>query len=288
MTMNLQTIYDPGFSNQILQGFNLKELESMESANKLTGVPGFSPATRRLNVINAKRVQEAQRIWQGALAGEVPPFLLKEAFHPTQDFAYRQLMKIAPAVFNESMTSSDFTVLTDQILDKMVWANYQVYEPTWSKIAKVRSDIRDFRLVRTYYFDGGKALFPEVKEKAGFDRRTLNSNFFDYGVKKYEAGYEVSWEAIINDNLNFFQEMPRNMSIGGTNTIENYVTSLYTGAAGPDATLYTNGSVNGINNIITGNPAISIESIQAALAQWMNLTDADGVPITMAGLTIVV
>lgn len=277
-------IENPAFSSQVLESFDLKELEKMEDKGRIEGIRGFSPATRRLNAVQNVRVAEASKLWERAIAGDVHPFILQQAFRPTQDFAFEKLCRDYPKLFNESMTSSDFALLSDQILDKMVLANYQVYAPTWQTLAKVRQDIKDFRAVRSYYFDGGKAMFDKVKEKAGFDRRTLNSSNYEYFVEKYEAGYEVSWEAVINDNLGFFQEMPRNLSIGGNNTIENFVTSLYVDANGPHATFYTGGQ----GNIITANPALSIESLQAAMAQWMNFQDSDGVPITISGMTLVV
>lgn len=263
---------------QVYEGESLQNLD-------VSGITGHNENVRRARAVQRQRADIACEVWADFVDGRLPKDLMREAFNPGEGYRWSEFCRRYPGLMTESMDSSDFSALSDQVLTRSVLANYQLFPTTYQLIAEVDRNIPDFRPISDYAFDGGKATYDVVKEKEGFKRRTMTSARYDMTVLKYEAGYEVSWEAIVNDNINMFQQMPRNLVIGGNNSIEKFSTGLYTDVNGPIATFFTSGN----SNIITGNPALNFETLQAALAQWMNFTDADSVPINVSmGFTLVV
>jgi hypothetical protein len=259
------------------EGIDLKGVE-------LSRVAGFSPVTRRANAVQQVRLEEASRLWLEAQEGKLDPYLLRNAFNPTSEVAFKELCHRYPVLFRETMTVSDFDSLTDQVLDRMLLANYQAMPSPWRAFCRVREDIKDFRSVRLYGMDGGADVLEEVGEGEGFNRRSVSQQKWDMSVKKYAAGYGVSWEAIVNDDLGIFNDLPQRGALAVARSVAKFATSLYIDANGPHASLYTGGN----GNIIAGSPPFSITALQVAFTQMSQMEDVDGHPITIDMVTLVV
>src|SRR4051812_47760794 len=89
---------------------------------------GFSPVIRKHNAVQKLRLAEAVKFWAEAVKnGGMSSYLMQQAFNPTDEFAFRKLNSMYPALFHESMTISDFASLTSQTLDKMLLGNWQMF-----------------------------------------------------------------------------------------------------------------------------------------------------------------
>lgn len=247
---------------------------------------GFNEASRQLAVRQKLKIVEAFRLWKGFMAGEVDSFLMREAFAPRKDYAFRELNKIAPSIFHEAMTRSDFTNLTTYVLDRMMLDNYATFPFTYPQIARVHRNVRDFRTVERWVTDGGERTWQVVGELEGFNRYKVDTSSYTYKVAKYEGGDQISWEAVINDDMDMFTSIPSRLSTGGGRTVELFVTKLYADANGPHASFYTSGNKNIIDtsNYAGGsvNPVLNYNNLAGALAQFMNLMTSDGRPINPA------
>lgn len=256
---------------------NVPISESALNADALMAAPGFNVATRRQNAMHQVRLAEAFELWDQFKEGRIDPYLMRQAFHPTTDYAFNELRRRAPRLFYESMTTSDFSLLTSQVLDSRLMANYASLAPVYDGIAKVRTDIRDFRSVQLAQIDGMEGEFEAVKENEPFTRRKPSQSTYSYSVGKYEAGYQLSWEAVINDNMGIFDDLPQRLALGGRRSADLFWTRLICDVNGPHATMYSSGN----GNIITdaaGNthPKLTFETAMDALGQMMNLKTAEG------------
>lgn len=254
------------------------------TADNLIGVAGFNQASRTAAAKQKIKVTECARMWAGFLAGEVDPFLMKEAFRPTRDYAFDKLRVLAPHIFEEAMTRSDFTNLTTYVLDRMMMDNYNAYPSTYDQVCKVHRNVRDFRSVERWVTDGGESTWQVVEELDGFNRKKVDTSKYSYTVAKYEGGDQISWEAVINDDMDMFGDIPKRLALGGRRTVELFYTNLIADANGPHASFYNSTNGNIINTTSyhsagTNNPVLDYNNLAGALAQFMNLTTAEGRPI---------
>lgn len=183
----------------------------------------------------------------------------------------------------EALTTSDFPLMFGDILDRQLLANYMEIPAVWRNWIKV-STVRDFRNVSRYAVDGAESTLSIVPEQAQYPESSLTESRFQYSVKKYGRRIPFSWEAIINDDLDALKDIPARFARAARRTESKFATSLYVGTTGPDGTIYASGH----SNIVTSNPVLSIASLQTAFTILAAQRDADGEPITIDMVELVV
>ncbi|GAA4439418.1 phage major capsid protein [Phytohabitans houttuyneae] len=185
--------------------------------------------------------------------------------------------------FREAMSTSDFPLLFADSLDRQLYGAYEATVPTWQNYA--RSEVvNDFREVKRFATSGIRGILTKVGELADHPRRSQTETEYKYGVDKYEAGFALSFEAMINDDLGAFMRMPQDLADSARDSEEHFVTTLFADASGPDAAFYTVGN----DNLLTGNPALDREALQAAITKLMKRTDEKGNPIVVKAVELVV
>lgn len=184
---------------------------------------------------------------------------------------------------SEAMTTSDFPLLFGDVLDKLVLANYRETPVSYPGYMATTT-VRDFRLVSRFTIDGLEDRYDEVLERGEYKQAALTEARTQYKVKKYGRGASFSWEAMINDDVSMFDQIPARLGRGARRTEEHFATSLFVDANGPHDSVYTVGNAN----IITGNPALSITSLQSALNQLYSMRDSEGEPIVIQMAHLVV
>ncbi len=231
---------------------------------------------------NLERMTAVAEFWADLRDGRVDPIFAMEALHPTpgRDFIHSEMRSRYPFLFaSEAMTVSDFSILSDNLMERMLMEDYRAYTPTYSRIAKVRSGIKDFRSLKSYGRSGGRDTWGENKELEGFERGKLIQSSRTWSIKKYRRGFQHSWEAVIGDDLGFFNDLPNRLAAGAAFTVEDVVTKLYAGATGFNTAAFTSGFGNIISATISGstvtNPLLSLEALQGAIEMLLNRTDPD-------------
>jgi hypothetical protein len=188
--------------------------------------------------------------------------------------------------FTEAMSTSDFSFLFADILDRQILAKYQSAPVTWDRLAK-RGRVRDFRTVKRFVVNGGEAVLTPVKELSEYPAASVADNAYTYAVTKYGRRIGLSWESIINDDLDAFSDIPDRLGNAARRSEERFVTALYAGASGPNSSFFTSGNKN-IVTTGTVNPALSISALQAAFTVLASQLDTDGAPIVIEAVTLVV
>lgn len=253
-------------------------------------VEGFNAVTRSNSSARKARVAEAARLWVDVIEGRQDPVFLREAMRPRQEILFNALCSKYPAIFptgmRETMTTSDFTALTADVLDRLVYGRFGATPSMWRQVARVRP-LKDFRTVNRRVIDGGDDVWSSVAEKAPHTKQGLTETEATYAPLKYLGGsIPISWEAIMNDDLGIFQDIPERLVDGGMRTIEKFVTELYVDASGPHASLYTTANkniINTTNGASSTNPAFSTAALQDAFTVLLKQVDANGNPINVAG-----
>lgn len=185
----------------------------------------------------------------------------------------------------EAMTTSDFPILFGDILDRQMLAAYREYPSTWQNYVH-RATVRDFRTVeRTPGMLGADQELETVKESSEYPEAKLTEQSpYTYKVAKHGRRVPISWETLINDDLQRLTDIPVRLGRAARRSESRFATKLYVDANGPHASLYTGGN----KNIVTGNPALSIAALQSALQVMAAQVDEQGEPILIEMVELVV
>src|SRR5580693_1170518 len=139
--------------NELLQG--------IFAGSPMTGgmdVPGFSPVVRENNRLREARVLGAAEMWADFREGRLDPFYMRQAFNLTEGGAFNHLCRRYPMVFRETMTTSDFSALTADVLDRQLLGDYtEVPIPVLPLVKS--ATLNDFRNKKIFIFDGLETPF---------------------------------------------------------------------------------------------------------------------------------
>lgn len=183
----------------------------------------------------------------------------------------------------EALTTSDFPMLFGDILDRQLLAGYRETPQVWNQYAK-RGSVRDFRTVKRFFVDGGEGRLTGVAERSPYPAGKVDEGKYQYSVSKFGKRFPISWETLINDDLDALKDAPARMARSARRTEEYFATDLFFGASGPDTTFFASGN----NNIVTSNPALSIAALQTAFTILAAQRDTDGEPILIDAAVLVI
>ncbi|GAF98587.1 unnamed protein product, partial [marine sediment metagenome] len=96
-----------------------------------------------------------------------------------------------------------------------------------------------------------------------------------YAVKKYGRQFDISWEAIINDDLGALRDTPMRFAKAARRAEEFYLTSLFWELAGPiDAYFAAAGGAGAVATV-----PLTIGNLETGVAAMAAYTDVGGSPI---------
>lgn len=185
--------------------------------------------------------------------------------------------------FEEAMTTSDFSLLFADILDRQVLGAYQDWPSTWQTYAR-RGTVRDFRTVKRFALDGASATLDEVGERGEYPEAAVVPSEYEYKVTKRGRRLDWTWEMRVNDDIDSFRELPLILGRAARMTEDKFVTQLYAQSDGPNSTFFTSGH----GNVVTSNPILSVDALETAMTVLASQRDSDGNPIFIDRLNLVV
>lgn len=188
-----------------------------------------------------------------------------------------------PRTFLEAMTTSDFPFLFGDILDRQLLAGYQETPAVHEAFCRMAT-VPDFRAVKRFGVSGAEGVLPRVPEQGEYQAAALSDAQYSYSVQKYGRRVPFSWEAMVNDDLDALKDVPARLGRAARRSESKFVTQLYVDANGPHASFYSVGNANRV----TSNPVLSIAALQTAMTVLAAQKDADGEPIYIEALVLVV
>lgn len=189
--------------------------------------------------------------------------------------------KRAALDFQEAMTTSDFSFLFGDIIDRQMLAAYQNMPVQWEQLAKA-GRVRDFRTVKRFTMDGGESVLQEVGEQSEYPAADLVDGDYEYRVRKFGRRIPLSWETLINDDLDAFADIPRRLGNAARRSEERFATSLYATSTGPDSTFFATGNAN------KTDVQLNVDGLQEAMRMLGEQRDTEGSPIYIEAATLVV
>ncbi len=177
-------------------------------------------------------------------------------------------------LMREAMTTSDFPVLFGEILDRQLLSGFKDTPQVMAQVLR-RASGKDFRTVQRFEISGGDDYLAEVSEKGEYLASSRDVNPYTYALKKYGRQFDISWEALINDDLSALGDTPMRFAKAARRAEERFQTLLFVNAAGPLDAYFSvaNGGAAVANTPLTiGNLETGVQTMAAYL-------DRDGSPI---------
>lgn len=201
--------------------------------------------------------------------------------------------------FQEALVAGDFQQAVFQVLDREVMDRYEDISPVWSQYVSTTT-VRDFKPKNLIDLMGGKAGLDVVPELSEYPARSISKALYRLKVSKYGGRFAISWEAIVNDDLDELRNLPENLAVAARDTESRAAASLLTDGNGPNNSLFnatawgrtydpdTDTWSGGSSNLIAGNPVLTIDSLEAALNAIQQRRDPEGRPIVVRAYKLVV
>ena len=173
----------------------------------------------------------------------------------------------------EALTTSDFPNLFGDVLDRQVLASYKAVAPVWKAFVKMSTVNRIAPQVGGYRYaiTGGDQKLAKVAEKGEYLASDRSEARYELSVDKYGRQFDISWEALINDDLGALKDTPERFARAAIRTEHDLVTSTYAGSTA----LYTR--VAAPNNAV--GTTLSINSLEAGVQFMSSVLDAASNPI---------
>lgn len=224
---------------------------------------------RMSNPTHLKRLTETAKFLNGVFSGKIPLYRLQEV-----------------------LSTSDFTYLFGDIVDRQMLITYAEIPNVWSAVAK-RGTVRDFRASRRIAVDGLETPFYPTFKKAELEGVKYDNNISETAyttqVDVYERGIAFNWRMFINDDLDVMSSLPQRLARGARRTEEKMYVTLFVGSGGYNTTFFSNANkniVNTANGASSNNPALSVQGLRDALTVMALQVDAQANPIYIEGMVL--
>ncbi|MBO0826215.1 MAG: Mu-like prophage major head subunit gpT family protein [Streptosporangiales bacterium] len=184
----------------------------------------------------------------------------------------------------EAMSTSDFPHLFGDVLDRELLAQYQNLAPIWPQFA-ARSLVRDFRPKKYFDLLGGRGVLDKVPQLGEYKARKMSDAEYELAVGKYGNRLPLSWETLINDDLDAFRDAPQRIAQGARDTEDYLATGLIASSAGPNTAFFADHGTfdNSVKHVVLDTDALS-----AALTDISSRRDSEGRPIMVSAAVLMV
>jgi hypothetical protein len=184
----------------------------------------------------------------------------------------------------EGISTSDLPIQLAPVINKILLQNYEATPKVWDRFATrlVVDDFRKQQYLNLRYEDEGlsnqgdtfrEGSLPTVGEydeypTAGWFSVTES----DFSVKKAGQRVRFSWEAVVNDgNISLLERLPIELGLKAAGKEDEEVTKQLV----MSASVNTNNFKAGNNNLLSGNGALTLTNLEAAI-QAANLQQYNG------------
>lgn len=181
----------------------------------------------------------------------------------------------------EALSTSDFGAVFGATMDRQLLTAYQAAPSIWQRFASRRT-VANFKPATLIDVLGGLSVLGNVPELTEYPARKLETGDHTIKVAKRGARFALSWETLINDELDVFRDIPQRLAQAARNTEDFVAAGLVEVGGNPNPGFFTG------NAVLTGNPALTSESLEDALQNLGSRKDQDGNPIITGGRVLMV
>lgn len=188
-------------------------------------------------IIEAMKLIRQNQISQAAKAGALSVELAEKQIAEVADkfnFLDRELSGIKPtgthSRLGEVMTSGDFTYAIEEFVQRKAVPGYKAMGFAFEPLVKMDT-LPNYQSVNRYQdrnsLDDLEFVGEKSQARAGLRSDAVKRT---YSVYRWEKQYDFSHEALINDDMGYFEDQAMQMGVAARRTLEKYVSRMYTNA----------------------------------------------------------
>lgn len=215
---------------------------------------------------------EAGREFRGLNLLDMARTCAEDANISTRGLSRREIAQAAMNVRSGMHSTSDFPLILGSAVNRALTREYAIQGRTFTQWAQ-RGTARDFREINRISLGDFDDL-KEVKEGGEYQYGTIGEGAEKYKVVKYGRKVAITWESIINDDLDAFSRIPRKIAATAARKQSDMVYAILTGshkmADGKDLFHADH------KNLISTGTAIAIDSIGKMRALIRNQKTSGG------------
>lgn len=196
---------------------------------------------------------------------------LNDMFRGWRDMNVGQLQEV--------MTTAHFSSYFSDALSRMFYKRYQFRGGAWRDYT-YPDQAPDFRDVSRFRMSEPGTLTPR-REKGSHKQTSVAPTLVQLGVEEFSRGFDVSWKAILNDDLGAIRETPMAMVSAARRFEDSFVSDLYDNATTQAALVALGALFAGTGRLTSANLAIGINAMRTR-------TDAKGNKLTIEGIWLVI
>ena len=167
----------------------------------------------------------------------------------------------------ETLTTAHFSSYFADAISRAFYADYQYDVGSWMNYTYADT-APDFRDVARFRMSEPGTLYKR-REKQQAAATYVTETEINYGVEEYARQFDVSWRAIVNDDLGKIKETPERMQKAARRWIDAWVSALYDNATTQAALVALGAVYSGTGRLTAANLAIGLNAM-------MQRTDAQG------------
>jgi len=177
------------------------------------------------------------------------------------------------AMIGRAFTSSDFPYILENTAHKSVAEGYEGANETWREWCGVgiATDFKTHSIVRP----SGTSGLVQIVEGGEYKHGQMDEAREQYALGTYGALFAISRQAIINDDMGVFTDLPMDMGEASAALVGDVAYAVLTAnAAMGDGTALFDTSVH--KNLASSGGAISVSTVGAGEAAMLKQTTANG------------
>lgn len=207
---------------------------------------------------------------------------LVEAADLWHDFLHGSLRESrrASLYIQENITTSDLPYLLGSVIDRELMAKYDEAPKVWDGFA-TRVTVRDFRPKKLDDLLGGRGVLSVVPQGAPYPQDSVSDNEYSLSVSKRGKVIPITWEDLVNDNLDALRTLPAREASAAAWTEDYVATSALVTASGANSSFFTG------QNAATALP-LTATNLQTAIQAVRARKDAEGLPVIVPKLVLMV
>lgn len=186
-------------------------------------------------------------------------------------------MKISD--LKEAMTTAHFSAYFADALSRAFYADYAYQTGAWQAYTYA-DEAPDFRDVSRFRMSEPEELLKR-REKAESKATYIEESEIYYGVEEFSRQFDVSWRAILNDDLGKIKETPARMAKAAGRWLDSWVSALYDNAVTQASLLALGLLYGGTGRLTMANLAIGINAMKQR-------TDVRGNPMNIRAVHLVI
>ncbi len=197
--------------------------------------------------------------------------------------ALRELQRnhrnMSGTVLAETLTTAHFAQYFADALSRAFYSDYEYKVGSWVNYT-FADEAPDFRDVKRF-----RMTEPGTLQKRGEKGEATATGIADseksYGVEEYSRQFDVSWQAVQNDDLGKIRETPQRMSNAARRFEDTFVSALYDNATTQAGLVALGAIFSGTGRLTTANLAIGLNAM-------MQRTDVGGNQMNLRRINLVI